>query len=108
MLKVSLMIESSIKNQKWLCIGLYWPALVCIGLFWSLEALFKKEEKYFLKNLSLAPNKTSYERENIMLIGDFSLIVENKNLEVFMNTFDTECVIKKPTSFQSTSLHCTD
>ena len=50
----------------------------------------------------------SYERENIMLIGDFSLIVENKNLEVFMNTFDTEYVIKKPTSFQSTSLRCTD
>ena len=50
----------------------------------------------------------SYERENIMLIGDFSLIVENKNLEVFMNTFDTEYVIKKATSFQSTSLRCTD
>ena len=41
---------------------------------------------------------------NDMLIGDCNLIVENKNLEVFMNTFDLECLIKKPTWFPSTCL----
>ena len=45
----------------------------------------------------------SCEYENIMLIGDFNLTVENKNLEVFMNTCDLECLIKKPTCFQFTS-----
>ena len=28
-------------------------------------------------------------------MGDFNLTVENKNLKVFMNTFDSECLIKK-------------
>ena len=48
------------------------------------------------------------EYENVMLIGDFNLTIENKNLEVFMNTFDLKCLIKKPTCFQSTSPSCTD
>ena len=43
-----------------------------------------------------------------MLTGDFNLIVENKNLQVFMNTFDLECLIKKSTSFQFTSQKCID
>ena len=38
-----------------------------------------------------------------MLIGHSNLTVENKNLEVFMNTFDLECLIEKPACFQSTS-----
>ena len=41
--------------------------------------------------------------ENVMLIGNFNLTVENKNLEVFLNTFDLECLIKKHACFQSTS-----
>ena len=28
-------------------------------------------------------------------MGDFNLTVENKNLKVFMSTFDSECLIKK-------------
>ena len=43
-----------------------------------------------------------------MLIGDFSLTVKNKNHEVFMNAFDLECLIKKPTCFQSISPSCVD
>ena len=34
-------------------------------------------------------------------MGDFNFTVENTNLEVFMSTFDMECLIKKPTCFQS-------
>ena len=33
--------------------------------------------------------------DKIMLMGDFNLTVENKNLKVFMSTFDSECLIKK-------------
>ena len=50
----------------------------------------------------------SCEYENVMLIGDFYLTVENKNLGVLMNTFHLECLIKKPTCFQSTSSSCVD
>ena len=71
------LIELSIKSRKWLCIGLYKPP--------------SQNEKYFLGNLSLALIKMSCEYENVMLIGDFYLPVENKNLEVFMNTSDLEC-----------------
>ena len=41
----------------------------------------------------------SCEYENVMLIGDFNLTVENKNLEVFMNAFDLECLIKNLLTF---------
>ena len=34
-------------------------------------------------------------------MGDFNLASEDKNLEVFMSTFDMECLINKPTCFQS-------
>ena len=88
------LIELSIKSRKWLCIGLYKPP--------------SQNEKYFLDNLSLALTKMSCEYENVVLIGDFNLTVENKNLEVFMNAFDLECLIKKPTCFQSTSPSCID
>ena len=47
----------------------------------------------------------SCEYENGMLIGDFSLTVENKNLKIFMNAFDLECLI---TCFQPTSPSCID
>ena len=53
--------------------------------------------KYFYENLSLVLTKMSCEYKNVLLIGDFNLTVENKNLEVFMNTLDLECLIKEPT-----------
>ena len=36
-----------------------------------------------------------------MLIGDLNMSIENKNLEVFLNSFGLECLIKIPTCFQS-------
>ena len=36
-----------------------------------------------------------------MLLGDFNLTVEKKNLENFMNKFDLESLVKKPKCFQS-------
>ena len=43
-----------------------------------------------------------------MLIGDFNLTIDNKNLENVMTTFDLECLIKKPTCFQSSNPTCID
>ena len=34
-------------------------------------------------------------------MGDFKLTVEDRNLKVFMSTFNMECLINKPTCFQS-------
>ena len=62
------LIELSIKSRKWLCIGLYKPT--------------SQNEKYFLENLSLALIKMFSEYEKLMLIGDFNLTVENKNLKI--------------------------
>ena len=88
------LIELSIKSRKWLFTGLY--------------KLPSQNGKYFLDNLSLVLTKMSCEYENVILIEDFNLTVESKNLEVFMNTFDLECLIKKLTCFQSTSPSCID
>ena len=43
-----------------------------------------------------------------MLIGDFNLTVNNKNVGVFMNTFNLESLINKSTSFQLTNPNCID
>ena len=69
--KVTL-IELSNKSRKWLCICLYEPPT--------------QNEKYFPEILSFAVAKMSCEYEDIMLTGDFNLTVENKNLEVFIDT----------------------
>ena len=76
----TILIEFSIETRKWLCIGLYKPP--------------SQNDKYFLDNLSLILNKLNCQFDNIMLMGDFSLTVEKKNLEVFMSTFDLDFLIK--------------
>ena len=43
-----------------------------------------------------------------MLIREFSLTTDNKNLEILMNTFDLECLIKKLICFQSENPLCVD
>ena len=73
------LIEFSIKTRKWLCIGLYKPP--------------SQNDKYFLDNLSLILNKLTCQFDNFILMGDFNLYVEDKNLKAFMSTFDMECLI---------------
>ena len=73
----TILIEFSIKTRKLLSIGVYKPS--------------SQDDKYFIDRLSLILNKLTCQFEKIMLIGNFNLTVENKNLEVFINTFDIEC-----------------
>ena len=42
------------------------------------------------------------------MIGDLSLIVENKNFEVFMTTLDFKCLNEKITFFLLVNLRCID
>ena len=82
------------KNRKWLCIGLYKPP--------------SQNEKYFLDHLSKTLGQFTCQYHKTILTGDFNLTVENSNLENFMNTFDLECLIKKPTCFLSLNPRCID
>ena len=68
------LIELFIKSWKWVCVGVYQP--------------HSHNDKYFFENLLLALTKMSFEYENVMLTGCVNFTVENKNLEVFMNTFE--------------------
>ena len=88
------LMEFSIKTFKWLFIGLYKPP--------------SQNENNFLDNLSLIINRLTCQYENFMLTGDFNMTIENKNLEVFINSLDLECLIKKPTCFQSKNPSCID
>ena len=83
-----------VKTRKWLCIGLYKSP--------------SQNENYFLDILSKVLSKQTCQYENVMLIGDFNLTVNNKNLRVFMNTFNLDSLINKPTCFQSANPTCID
>ena len=85
-----IMFEFFVKTTKWLCIGLYKSP--------------SQNKNYFLDILSKVLSKQTCQYENVILIGDFNLIVNNKNLGVFMNTFNLESLINKPTCFQSANL----
>ena len=89
-----IMFEFLVKTRKWLCIGLYKSP--------------SQNENYFLDILSKVLSKQTCQYENVMLIGDFNLTVNNKNLGVFMNTFNLESLINKPTCFQSANPTCID
>ena len=80
-----LLLEFSIKATKWLCIGLYRPP--------------NQNEKCFVENLSKLLSKLSCQYDQIVLIGDFNLTIENKNLKILMSTFHLESLIKESTCF---------
>ena len=63
---------------------------------------------YFLSILSKILSKQTCQYENVMLLGDFNLTANIKNHGVFMNTFNLESLINKPTCFQSANPIYTD
>ena len=89
-----ILLDFTVKNQRWLCVGIYRPP--------------SQNEKYFIDYLSKTLGQFSCQYDKTMLIGDFNLSINNKSLENFMNTFDLECLIKKPTCFQYSNPTCID
>ena len=83
------MQEFTVKNQRWLCVDIYRPP--------------SQNEKYFIDHSSKTLGQLSCQYDKTMLIGDFNLTINSKSLKNFMNTFDLECLIKKPTCFQSSN-----
>ena len=67
-----------------------------------------QNEKYFIEHLSKTVGQLSFQYDKTMLIGDFNLTINNKRLQNVMTTFDLECLIKKPTCFQSSNPTCVD
>ena len=67
-----------------------------------------QNEKYFIEHLSKTVGQLSFQHGKTMLIGDFNLTINNKRLQNVMTTFDLECLIKKPTCFQSSNPTCVD
>ena len=80
-------LEITLRNRKWLLIGLYEPP--------------GQKEKGFLENLNSILNKSISKYENIILISDFISSGKNKNLADFKTLFNLESLIKSPTCFQS-------
>ena len=89
-----ILLEFTVKNQRSLCVGIYRPP--------------SQNEKYFIDHLSKTLGQLSCQYDKTVLIGDFNLTIDNKSLENFMTTFDLECLIKKPTCFQSSNPTCID
>ena len=67
-----------------------------------------QNEKYFIEHLSKTVGQLSFQYDKTILIGDFNLTINNKRLQNVMTTFDLECLIKKPTCFQSSNPTCVD
>ena len=88
-----ILLEFTVKNQR-CCVGIYRPP--------------SQNEKYFIDHLSKTLGQLSCQYDKTVLIGDFNLTIDNKSLENFMTTFDLECLIKKPTCFQSSNPTCID
>ena len=80
-----ILLEFTVKNQRWLCVVIYRPT--------------SQNEKYFIDHLSKILGQLSFQYDKTVLIGDFNLKIDNKSLEHFMIKFDLECLIKQPTCF---------
>ena len=89
-----IMFEFLVKTRRWFCIGLY--------------KLPSQNDNYFLDILCKDLSKQTCQYENVMLIGYFNLTVNNKSLRVFMNAFNLDSLINKPTCFQSADPTCID
>ena len=80
-----ILLEFSIKGLKWL--GAYKAP--------------SQNDKYYIENLPKNFDELTRQYDKTMLIRDFNLTTENKNLKTFINAFNLKCLINKPISFQS-------
>ena len=84
-----ILFEFSVKTRKWPCLSIYKSP--------------SQNGNYFLDIFSKVLRKLKCQYDHIMMIRYFDLIVNNKNLGVFVNKFDLESLISKPAYFQSTN-----
>lgn len=90
----AILLKYSIRGLKRLCIGVYKDP--------------SQNDKYFPDNLSKKIDELTCQYGQTIFIGGFNLTTDNKILETFINNFTVECLITKPSCFQSKNLSCID
>ena len=89
----TIFLEVNVQSSKWLFMGCYKPP--------------NQNEEFFISNLSRPINAFSTKYGNILLMGDFSLTIENKKLEL-LSLFNIKSLISSPACFQFLNPTCID
>ena len=79
--------------------------IIKIASSWDIQAPSQSDE-VFLNELQLAMAKFNNTYESFLVIGDFNMTPENKNMIDFLNTSCFENLIKEPTCFKSAIPSC--
>ena len=78
-----ILLEFTVKIQRWLCVGIYRPP--------------PQNEKYFINHFSKTLGQLSCQYDKNIMIGDFNLTIDNKSLEKFLQKIrQSSIVFKKP------------
>ena len=85
-----ILLEFTVKIQRWLCVGIYRPP--------------PQNEKYFIDHLSKTLGQFSCQYDKNMLIGDFNLTINNKSLEKFLQKIRQSSIVFKKPGFLSKKL----
>ena len=76
------------------------------GQFWVVTNHQIKTKNFFISNISKTINAYSTKYGNILLMGDFNLTVENKNLKELLNLLNLKSLISSQTCIHSTNPSC--
>ena len=82
----NLFLETNLRLRKWLIVGAHKPP--------------DQSKSVFLENSSKSLSIYLDPYENVILLGDFNMTPEDKNLQLFADPFNLEHLIKKPTCFK--------
>ena len=87
-------VDLNLRSKKWL-------------LRWSYNP--HKKMTFHLSNLSTALDTLSTDYENIILLGDFNVKVEERNMSEFMSVYSLRNLVKQKTYFKNPkNLSCID
>ena len=82
----NLFLKTNLRLRKWLIVGAHKPP--------------DQSKSVFLENSSKSLSIYLDTYENVILLGDFNMTPEDKNLQLFADPFNLEHLIKKPTCFK--------
>ena len=88
----TIFLEINVQSSKWLFVGCYKPP--------------SQNKKLFVSNLSKSINAFSKKYDNILLMGDFNLVIENKHLEELLSLFNIKRLISSLACFQLINPTC--
>ena len=87
-------LHINLRNRKWLVLGIYKPP--------------KQSDSTFISEIQGALNHYSKTYENIIVLGDFNMTIDNKNLDEMVNSYDLVSLIKEPTCYKGKEPSCID